>query len=348
MLICLLAIALFLAGCDETTTPENQNPGTPEVSPTDFTIMPGDSISLTAQASDPDGGTVTYAWTFSGGTPLTAEGASVTWTAPSSNATIAVMVMANDGQGGTSSGTGTITVHPNAAYQYDTPFEDTLEPQMDQLSENGLAPTPGTCHFWASAAVVWTNGAVIVFTGLPTLAFLEAVTHRPIWYPPDTWLWAYTVPWGASLVTVELYGTLDGATEIDWEMLISGTLQEYNRFKWVSGTSQTDATAGHWILYDHRTPSSETEALRVDWTRLAQDDRDLLYQNILTTSEGYGDSLRFTIDGDSATVRLDDLSEGTFTRVAWNVEDGSGTLTGANGDRCCWGPAPTYDDINCE
>ena len=311
--------------------------------------MPGDSVSLTAHATDPDGGTVTYSWTFSGGTPATAEGASVTWTAPSSNATIAFTVQANDGQGGTSSGGGTITVHPNAAYPYGTPFDGTLEPELDQLSEGALAPEmPGLCHGLAAVSVAWANTTVFFFTGLPTVVFLEALTHRPVWYPPDTWLWAYTMPSGSGWVTVELYATLTGATEIDWEMLISGTVLSYNRFQWVTGVSQTDATSGHWILYDHRTPAVETEALRIDWSRRAQDDRDLVYLNILTSSEGYGDSLRYSIRGDSAEVRLDDVSEDTFTRVQWDVEVGSGKLTGANGDSCCWGPAPAYADIDCE
>lgn len=342
--------SVALVGCEDTTEPENQIPSPPDVSPIDFTIMPGDSVLMMAEARDADGDALAYAWTFSGGEPANATGTSLIWHAPGTNSTVTFTVEATDGRGGSRTTDGAITVHPNAAYPYGTPFEGTLEPELDQLSEekSAMAGPAGTCHFWASAAVTWANAAVIVFTGIPTLAFLEALTHAPVWFPPDTWLWAYTMPWGSSLVTVELYAALDGATEIDWRMLISGTLQNYDRFEWVTGSCLTDATAGDWILYDSRSPGSQIEALGIDWERQAQDDRDIVYRNILVGSTTYGDSLHYSILGDAAAVRLDDVSEGTFSRVSWSVADGSGKFIGASGDSCCWGPEPGYDDIECE
>ncbi|MBD3236463.1 MAG: hypothetical protein GF330_07155 [Candidatus Eisenbacteria bacterium] len=349
-LLFLLAAGGMLGCDDDATEPENQAPGAPEVIPIDFTVLPGDSVLIMASATDPDGDHLAYDWTFSDGSPLTAAGTQLLWTAPAENATVGFTVEVTDGRGGRHTTDGTITVHPNAAYPYQTPFEGTLEPDLGALQEEAVAQgaPAGTCHFWASVAVTWTNSAVIVFTGVPTLAFLGALTHTPVWFPPSTWLWAYTIPWGSGLATVELYATLDGATEIDWQMLISGTMQEYDRFEWLTGTSLTDATGGDWLLYDHRYPDTHTEALRIDWERYAQDDRELLYRNVLASSETYGDSLRYAIDGAEASVRLDDVSEGTHARVVWDVETGAGRFIGASGDSCCWGPAPEYDDIDCE
>jgi hypothetical protein len=339
-------------GCDDTTEPQNQVPGRPEITPIDFTILPGDSVLMMVEAQDPDGDILEYDWTFSGGQPTTATGTSLVWYAPGTESEVTVSVRARDGRGGerTVEHIDAITVHQNAAYPYDTPFEGTLEPDLDalQMEKSSLTAPAGTCHFWASVAVTWTNAAVIVFTGIPTLAFLNALTRAPVWLPPDTWRWAYTVPWGSGLATVELYATLDGATEIDWRMLISGTMQSYDRFEWVAGSCLTNATAGYWTLYDHRSSGSQIEALRIDWEREAQTERDIVYQNILVGSETYGDSLYYSIHGDDVAVRLNDVSEETFARIFWNVEDGAGRFIGASGDSCCWGPAPLYDDIDCE
>jgi hypothetical protein len=211
-----------------------------------------------------------------------------------------------------------------------------------------MAASLGLCHSFASVAVLWTNTAVVLFTGLPTLAFLEALTHEPVWYPTATWTWAYTLPGQGTPTTVELSATLVGATQLDWEMLVSGTANQYDRFQWVTGSSRTDAASGHWILYDHRVPAEHVQALRIEYSRRAMDDRDLDYFNVLESSPGVGDSLSYSVHGTTAEVRLHDVSEDKMSAAVWDTEEGSGIFIGANGDSCCWGPAPAFEDIECD
>ncbi len=341
-----MIILLAIAGCGKSTEPKNQNPSVPTINPAGFTILPGGTVALMAAATDPEGDPITYTWTFDQGTPLTATGAIATWTAPATESNVEATVVVTDGRGGRSSATTQVTVHPNAAYPYATPFSGTLETDVTQLGESALAEAPrGICHAWASVVVTWTGSAVFIFTGVPSAAFVAALTHEPVWVPPATWIWAYTVPWGTSTAMIELYATLSGATHLDWEMYVSGTIQQYNRFQWVTGRSRTDAIEGYWQLYDFRTPTAETPALRIGYARRAADDRDLSYRVVLTTSTAYGDSLVCTARGTENTGRLYDVSAGTSIRVVWDTLDGHGRYVAAGGDSCCWGPAPAYADL---
>jgi hypothetical protein len=340
----LLAAVLLAVGCSSSSQPDNQNPSLPAVSPVDFTIFPAAHVLMTASATDPDGDTVNIYWSFSGGTPATALGDTVTWTAPASG-TVTITCKARDGRGGEHAATTVATVHANAAYPYGRPFEGSLEPVLDDLSETG---SRGFCHFNATVMVGWTSASVLVFTGLPTAAFLEAVTETPVWIPPATWIWSYSVPWGSSHAIVELQAALSGATQLDWQMLISGTILDYDRFQWVTGQSSTDAFQGHWMLYDYRYPTQLKQALRVEFDRVSSTERDVDYFNVLQSSGGYGDSLSYALHGTAAEVKLDQVGPPfTSVRAAWDTFDGSGRFYGAGGDSCCWGPRPTFADVTC-
>jgi hypothetical protein len=340
----LLAAVLLATGCSSSTEPKNQNPSLPEVSPADFTILPAQSVLMTASATDPDGDAVNIHWSFSAGTPATAVGDTISWTAPATGS-VTITAKARDDRGGERVATTTATVHANAAYPYGRPFEDTLEPEMDDLAETGA----GFCHFNASVISDWTNTSVLVITGVPNAALLAAMAETPVWIPPATWIWSYSMPWGSSHAVVELQAALSGPASLDWQMLISGTIQNYDRFPWVTGRSSTDAIQGDWLLYDYRYPTQPAEALRVEFHRVSSTDRDLDYFNLLQSGSSYGDSLNYALHGTAAEATLARVSEplGPIQAV-WDTSDGSGRFVGATGDGCCWGPrGDSYPDVDC-
>jgi len=345
-----LWIGLFLVailgtiGCSSSSEPKNQNPTLPEVSPANFQILPSGRVLLTASATDPDGDHVTFFWSFTGGAPGTAEGDTVTWTAPASGS-VTITTKARDGRGGERVTTSVATVNVGAAYPYGSPFEGTLEPALGDLEETG---SRGFCHFNASVMVEWTTATVLVFTGLPTVAFLEALTWTPVWIPPATWVWSYSVPWGTSRAIVELQTVLNQQARLDWQMLVSGTILGFDRFQWVTGQTSLTATDGSWMLYDYRYPTQVTEALRIEFARASETDRDVDYFNALQSSSSYGDSLSYARHGAAAEVKLCRVSQSQpCIRAAWDTFDGSGRYYGVSGDSCCWGPRPTFIDVAC-
>jgi hypothetical protein len=72
-------------------------------------VVTGGSSTVKCTASDPDGDTVTYAWTYTGGS-ISGTGSTVTWTAPSTAGTYTVTAIVSDGRGGTATRNISITV----------------------------------------------------------------------------------------------------------------------------------------------------------------------------------------------------------------------------------------------
>jgi hypothetical protein len=80
----------------------NAPPAIASLTPSATNLAPAGSCTVTCTASDPDGDSLTYEWTASGGT-ITGTGSMVTWTAPAAEGPYTITVTVSDGKGGTDS-----------------------------------------------------------------------------------------------------------------------------------------------------------------------------------------------------------------------------------------------------
>jgi hypothetical protein len=100
----ILAVTMC-AGCG----PSNHSPEITSLTPGATSVAPGENCTIACVASDPDGDTLTYEWTATGGT-ISGEGDTVTWTAPAAEGSCTIGVTVSDGKGGTDSDTCAVAV----------------------------------------------------------------------------------------------------------------------------------------------------------------------------------------------------------------------------------------------
>jgi hypothetical protein len=87
----------------------NSSPIITALNSSDTEIAPSSSCTIGCVASDPDGDSLSYAWTATSGT-ISGTGANVSWLAPASEGTYTISVTVSDGQGGSDSDSCSITV----------------------------------------------------------------------------------------------------------------------------------------------------------------------------------------------------------------------------------------------
>ena len=86
----------------------NTSPEITSLTSSATSLAPEDSCTITCAASDPDGDTIIYEWTVTGGA-ISGEGSTVTWVAPVAEGTYTISVTIRDGKGGTASDS--LTIH---------------------------------------------------------------------------------------------------------------------------------------------------------------------------------------------------------------------------------------------
>lgn len=127
-LLCASMLAIsMVAGCGRVDDANGQNINAPSASNSAPVILavtiaperirPGDRCQLVCQASDEDGDTLTYTWTASQG-DISGSGATVEWTAPTTEGLLPISVTVDDGRGGTDGRSVALTVKSNSAPEF--------------------------------------------------------------------------------------------------------------------------------------------------------------------------------------------------------------------------------------
>jgi hypothetical protein len=126
---------------------ENQAPAITSLTADPDSLVSGEHSAVTCIASDPDGDTLTYSWSLSGGSK-SGGGPSITWFAPSEGGTFTITIVVDDGNGGTAGEEVTIvslampTPTPTSAPTPTPTTEPTSVPTPTPMTEPTSAPTP--------------------------------------------------------------------------------------------------------------------------------------------------------------------------------------------------------------
>ena len=97
--------------CVIVTVARNQAPAINTLTCSPQLMLPGESSTVSCDASDPDDHALAYEWSSSSGT-ISGNGHTVTWTAPSAPGTYLVAVRVSDGLGGDSTRSALLSVAP--------------------------------------------------------------------------------------------------------------------------------------------------------------------------------------------------------------------------------------------
>lgn len=101
-----LGVFVILSSCKKE---ENTAPIVSAVTVSPASVGAGGHAIVTVAASDPDGDALVYSYLVTGGA-INGAGATADWTAPNAAGAYSVTVSVNDGNGGTATGSGSLTV----------------------------------------------------------------------------------------------------------------------------------------------------------------------------------------------------------------------------------------------
>ena len=116
--LAILALALVLASITACTT--NEPPVITALTAHPSTLAPGGTTGMTCVASDPEGDSITYAWSADDGT-ISGVGSEVNWVAPDEAGTYTITVTVSDGKDGSASETCNVVVAAATATPSPTP-----------------------------------------------------------------------------------------------------------------------------------------------------------------------------------------------------------------------------------
>ena len=201
LFIVVLLLAVTVAtGCSSKKA--NQPPTITSLVAVPTSVTPGASSVVTCIAADPEGDSLSYTWTFTGGAQ-SGTGDTITWVAPSAANTYTVRVSVNDGKGGVANSSVAIVVAVVAPTPTPAPTEGSIDIKsgsidgakviIDGIDTSSVTPYVAThvavgnhtvkleyAHYkWRSGNVSVVGGETAYVNWALTYADVQTLTIQP-------------------------------------------------------------------------------------------------------------------------------------------------------------------------
>jgi hypothetical protein len=189
ILLSMLLVGMWSASCGgDAPEPANSSPALTGPTAQAADVNSGASVALSATATDPDGDTLTYAWTQTPASPAgtfsDASSASPTWKAPevTTATSFQLSLTVSDGKDGTAQGGVTVMVRPAAT---------TNQPPVLRTGQPTAAPTSVVGAVPVQLGVEWTDSLgdthTVAWTQTPASpagSFNNASLPNAVWTAP--------------------------------------------------------------------------------------------------------------------------------------------------------------------
>ena len=234
-------------------------------------------------------------------------------------------------------------------------FTDFTESDTTAVSRGQSSSASNTYWHWLYAAgnLVGWNTAIVLSTGLPTLAFFESFNHRPEYQGDGIWLWSYDVTgYDGSVYSAELFAELLPSDQVSWEMYLS-KVGGFSRVKWYTGVTENDGSGAVWTLY-HRPFAAALPVLEARFSRdLDSGVKTMRYTNISANDDDRGDYIEYRELPGAAFSRGYDvyrIVEDNLLEIQWNEGAKNGRIRDlahyGDSDWRCWNGE--YRDVDCQ
>ena len=187
--------------------------------------------------------------------------------------------------------------------------------------------------FYAASNVVIWNVVLTVNLAIPTASFYESFKHPAEFQGNSTWLWAYEFTANGSTYEAELYGQLQGTTEVKWDMYIAKR-GGFSQVHWYSGVTANDRSYASWTL-NHK-PHNPESFIGVEYQRDNSSNLESIrYTNIIPGVPETGDYIEYRTDDGSTSpynraYDVFDISEDNMLQINWNSTTNEGRVKNPN------------------
>jgi hypothetical protein len=237
------------------------------------------------------------------------------------------------------------------------PPDDSMTIDLSTFGESKLeAPVlpnlPGTRLNFAAAAATASviNTIVVAKLTAPVAVFTAAKNTTPVKQDDGSWLWSYSRTIGSETFTANLTGKRD-SDKVIWSMKVSSNtkLRQLDNFEWYTGITSKDNGSGSWQIFNRDTPDQANPIYAIEWKVEKEVKRERTFTNQEAGSPHFGNVVRYSIEGEIASINFTEADKGTTMTIEWNLKTTAGSITAPSykkGEKSCWDE--NKQDVACE